>query len=217
MRSPPDPRNLHERGGVRRVTSASSAPIRRASRSTCSMDSLSRARSGSGKFACVCCIASASAIRRSSFRCRGFSRSQSRRFALRFRPNHSSPVPAGRPASGSVEVVAAAFGFLIRNNTLCRSSPLYLEFCQNHGSRSVLHSSARRCPEKCSARPSPVSFSRITDHGSRVTDHETRVSRHQSRVASHFFNASIFSPLICPPISTRPVTRIARVSNTSPP
>jgi len=184
MGSPPDPRNLHERGGVRRVTSASSAPIRRASCSTSSIDWLSRARSGSGKFACVCCIAKASAIRRSSFRCRGFNRSQSRRFALRFRPSHSSPVPAGRPASGSVEVVAVAFGFLIRNNTLCRSSPLYLEFCQNHGSRSVLHSSARRCPEKCSARPSPVSFSRITDHGSRITKHGSPVTSHESPVTS---------------------------------
>jgi hypothetical protein len=33
----------------------------------------------------------------------------------------------------------------------------------------------------------------------------------------HFFNASILSALICPPISTRPVTRIARVSNSKPP
>ena len=127
---PPRPRNLHERGGVRRVTSASSAPIRRARRSTCSMDSLNRARSGSGKFACVCCIAKASAITRSSFRCRGFNRSQSRRFALRFRPSHSSPVPAGRPASGSVELPAAvvpavAFGFLIRNS-IFRAAPHYL-------------------------------------------------------------------------------------------
>lgn len=58
---------------------------------------------------------------RSSFLCRGFSRSQSRRFALRFRPSHSSPVPSGRPASGSAELVdagvlAAEFGFLIRNS-----------------------------------------------------------------------------------------------------
>lgn len=123
----PRPRNTHARGGVRRVTSASSAPIRRASRSTSSMDWLSRARSGSGKFACVCCIASASAITRSSFRCRGFSRSQSRRFALRFRPSHSSPVPAGRPASGSAELPAAvvpavAFGFRIRNNIFSSST-----------------------------------------------------------------------------------------------
>jgi len=158
MGSPPRPRNLHERGGVRRVTSASSIPIRRARRSTCSMDSLNRARSGSGKFACVCCIAKASAIMRSSFRCRGFNRSQSRRFALRFRPSHSSPVPAGRPASGSAEVVAAVFGFLIRNNTICSSSPLYLEFCPNHGSPNVSQSIACRLFEKCSAGRSPAAF-----------------------------------------------------------
>ena len=121
----PRPRNLHARGGVRRVTSASSAPIRRARRSTCSMDSLNRVRNGSGKFACVCCIAKASAIIRSSFRCRGFNRSQSRRLALRFRPSHSSPVPAGRPVSGSAEVVAVVFGFFIRNNILSSSAPSY--------------------------------------------------------------------------------------------
>ena len=33
----------------------------------------------------------------------------------------------------------------------------------------------------------------------------------------YFFNASNFSPLICPSCSTRPVTRIKRVSNTRPP
>jgi len=179
MGSPPDPRNLHERGGVRRVTSASSAPIRRASRSTCSMDSLSRARSGSGKFACVCCIASASAIRRSSFRCRGFNRSQSRRFALRLRPSHSSPVPAGRPASGSAEVVAVVFGFLTRNNISC--SPALSYRC-----RSLF---------LCALCVLRVLWVNVF----------------------YFFNASIFSPLICPPTSTRPVTRIARVSNTNPP
>jgi hypothetical protein len=210
MGSLPQPRNLHERGGVRRVTSASSTPICRARRSTCSIDSLNRARSGSGKFACVCCIAKASAIIRSSFRCRGFNRSQSRRFALRFRPSHSSPVPAGRPVSGSAEVVAAAFGFFIRNSTLGSSSPSYLEFCRNHGSPNVSQSPVCRLSEKCSAGRSPAAFPLITGHGSRD-------AYHQSPVTSHFFNASIFSPLICPPTSTRPVTRIARVSNTNPP
>jgi hypothetical protein len=92
------------------------------------MDWLNRARSGSGKFACVCCIAKASAITRSSFRCRGFSRSQSRCFVLLFRPSHSSPVPAGRPASGSAEVVAVVFGFLIRNSILYSSAPSHLKF-----------------------------------------------------------------------------------------
>jgi len=118
----PLPRNRHARGGVRRVTSASSTPIRFASRSTCSMDSLNRARSGSGRLACVCCIAKASAIIRNSLRCRGFNRSQSRRLALRLRPSHSSPVPAGLPVSGSAEVVAVVLGFRIRNNIFYRSA-----------------------------------------------------------------------------------------------
>ena len=163
---PPRPRNRHERGGVRRVTSASSAPIRRAKLSTCSMDSLNRARSGSGRFACVCCIAKASAITRSSFRCRGFSRSQSRRFALRFRPSHSSPVPAGRPASGSVELPAAvvpavALGFLVRNSIL-RGSALR---------RSC------RCFTLCSLRsPSPLCKCFFTGHEARIASCQTPVT-----------------------------------------
>ena len=181
MGSSLSPRNLHEPGGVRRATSASSAAMRRASRSTCSMDSLNRARSGSGKFAGICPIAKASAIMRSSFRCRGFSRSQSRRFALRFRPSHSSPVLAGLAASGSAgllaaEVAAAACGFFIRNNISCSSRPSY----------------------SCRVLFSPFSASSV-------------------QMFFHFCNASILSPLICPSISTRPVTRIARVSNTNPP
>ena len=165
---PPHPRNLHERGGVRRVTSASSTPIRRARRSTCSMDSLSRARSGSGKFAWVCCIAKASAITRSSFLCRGFNRSQSRRFALRFRPSHSSPVPAGRPASGSIELPAAvvpvvAFGFLVRNSI--PRGPIPARSCRCF-SLCPLRSSSPMC--KC--------FLRITDHESRSTYCQSRVT-----------------------------------------
>src|SRR5215471_21843930 len=42
----------------------------------------------------------------------GLSRSQSRRLELRFRPSHSSPVPAGRPVSGSV--AGGVVGFLVR-------------------------------------------------------------------------------------------------------
>src|SRR6266700_2277929 len=40
---------------------------------------------------------------------------------------------------------------------------------------------------------------------------------HESRITSHFLRASSFSPLICPSCSTRPVTRIVRVSKTRPP
>jgi len=166
----PRPRNRHARGGVRRVTSASSTPIRRARRSTCSMDSLSRDRSGSGKFACVCCIAKASAITRSSFRCRGFNRSQSLRFALRFRPSHSSPVPAGRPASGSVELPAAVvpaviFGFLVRNSIL--RDPISTRSC--------------RCFSLCPlSSPSPLCEffyrSRITSQEARIASHQTTVT-----------------------------------------
>src|ERR1700736_4701066 len=94
-------RNLHTRGGVRRAASASSALKRPASRSTSSMAALSRPRTESGNCACVCCSASASAIKRICLRLRGFNRSHSRRLLLRFRPSHSSPVPAGRPVSGS--------------------------------------------------------------------------------------------------------------------
>src|SRR6266851_8719126 len=93
--------NLHARGGVRRATSASSARVRATSRSSSSTAALSRARTESGSCACVWCSASASAMMRTCPRLRGFNRSQSRRLLLRFRPSHSSPVPAGRPVSGS--------------------------------------------------------------------------------------------------------------------
>src|SRR6266851_4944597 len=105
-------RNLHTRGGVRRATSASSARVRAASRSISPMAALRRARSGSGSCACVCWSASASAIMRICPRLRGFKRSQSRRLLLRFCPSHSSPVPAGRPVSGSA--TGAGFCFFVR-------------------------------------------------------------------------------------------------------
>src|SRR6266478_5230478 len=104
--------NLHTRGGVRRATSASSALKRPASRSTSSIAALSRARTESGNCTCVCCSASASEIKRICLLLRGFNRSQSRRLLLRFRPSHSSPVPAGRPVSGSA--TGAGFCFLGR-------------------------------------------------------------------------------------------------------
>jgi len=175
MRSLAQPRNSYAPGGVRRVTSASSVPIRRARRSTCSMDSLNRARSGSGRFACVCCMASASAIMRSSFLCRGFSRSHSRRFALRFRPSHSSPVPAGLPVSGSAEVVAVVFGFLIRNSILCRPSPSSWRSLSESGLPNVPQTAPCRLLEKCSARRSPAVF---------PTSHESPVTHHLSPVTS---------------------------------
>src|SRR5467141_2699370 len=103
------PRNLHTRGGVRRATSASSALKRLASRSTSSVAALSRPRTESGNCACVCCSASASAIKRICLLLRGFNCSQSRRLLLRFRPSHSSPVPAGRPVSGSATGVVFCF------------------------------------------------------------------------------------------------------------
>src|SRR5216684_1319385 len=106
------PCNPHARGGVRRATSASSALKRPARRSTSAIVALSRARSGSGSCAWVCCSASASAIMRICPRLRGFNRSQSRRLLLRFRPSHSSPVPAGRPVSGSA--TGAGFCFFVR-------------------------------------------------------------------------------------------------------
>src|SRR6266404_5235059 len=102
-------RNLHPRGGVRRATSASRALKRPASRSTSSTAALSRPRTESGNCACVCCSASASAIMRSCLLLRGFNRSQSRRSLLRFRPSHSSPVPAGLPASGSATSAGVSF------------------------------------------------------------------------------------------------------------
>src|SRR6266705_2276558 len=105
-------RNLHTRGGVRRATSASSALVRATSRSISLIVELRRARSGSGSCACVCCSASASAIMRICPRLRGFNRSQSRLLLLRFRPSHSSTVPAGRPVSGSA--TGAVFCFLGR-------------------------------------------------------------------------------------------------------
>src|SRR6266446_6286605 len=46
----------------------------------------------------------------------------------------------------------------------------------------------------------------------RVTSHESRITNPEPRATTHFFNASSFSPLICPSGSTRPVTRIVRVS-----
>src|SRR5216684_4941962 len=57
-------------------------------------------------------------------RLRGFNRSQSRRLLLRFRPSHSSPVPAGRPFSGSVAVSVFCFLAWIIFNSSQRSSPL---------------------------------------------------------------------------------------------
>src|SRR6266481_3902529 len=117
-------RNLHTRGGVRRATSASSALKRPASRSTSSTAALSRPRTESGNCACVCCSASASAIKRICLRLRGFNRSHSRRLLLRFRPSHSSPVPAGRPVSGSVTVSVFCFLAWIIFNSSQRSSPL---------------------------------------------------------------------------------------------
>ena len=102
-------RNLHTRGGVRRATSASSAVKRPASRSTSSIAALSRARTESGNCACVCCSASASAIMRICLLLRGFNRSQSWRLLLRFRPSHSSPVPAGRPVCGSATGAGVCF------------------------------------------------------------------------------------------------------------
>src|SRR6266550_5900959 len=122
-------RNLHKRGGVRRATSASSALKRTASRSTSSIAALSRPRTESGNCACVCCSASASAIMRICLRLRGFNRSQSRRLLLRFRPSHSSPVPAGRPVSGSATGAGLCFLDCIMTHLLLsrdgfRESPL---------------------------------------------------------------------------------------------
>ncbi len=112
---------LYSRGGVRRSISASNARIRVTRRSNSSVAALSRARRGSGKRACVCCMARASAIRRICFRLRGLSRSHSRRFALRFRPSHSSPVAAGRPASGSaIEAVLCGFVRIIGHHPWCK-------------------------------------------------------------------------------------------------
>jgi len=143
-------RKFHSRGGVRRATSARSAPIRPMTRLSSSIATLSLVRSGSGKWACVCCKESASAITRICLRLRGFSLSHSRRFPLRFLPSHSSPVPAGRPASGSA--IGDVFGILARN--MCHRWP---------------------------------------------------------------FSAVSISQLICPSISTRPVTRSVRDSNTTLP
>ena len=53
----------------------------------------------SGNRAWFCCSASASASIRSSLRCRGFNRSQSRRFSLRLRPARLA-ASAGRPVCG---------------------------------------------------------------------------------------------------------------------
>jgi hypothetical protein len=145
------PCNLHVRGGVARVTSASSARMRVTRRSNSVRVALRRVRSGSGNCARVCWSASASAITRICLRLSGLSRSQSRRLELRFRPSHSSPLPAGRPVSGSATGVV--FPVLVRI----------------------------------------IKYTR------------------------YFPNASSFSPLICPFCSTRPVTRMARVSKTSPP
>ena len=145
------PCNLHVRGGVARVTSASSARMRVTSRSSSLRVALRRARSGSGNCAWVCWSANASAITRICLRLSGLSRSQSRRFVLRFCPSHSSPLPAGRPVSGSAAGVVC---------------PILVRIIKFTG---------------------------------------------------YFPNASSFSPLICPFCSTRPVTRMARVSKTSPP
>src|SRR6266446_28840 len=51
----------------------------------------------------------------------------------------------------------------------------------------------------------------------RLLFHESPVTSHESPLTTHFFNASSFSPLICPSGSTRPVTRIVRVSFTRSP
>src|SRR6266403_1687178 len=132
--------NLHTRGGVRRATSASSALKRPASRSTSSIAALSRARTESGNCTCVCCSASASAIKRICLLLRGFNRSQSRRLLLRFRPSHSSPVPAGRPFSGSVAVSVFCFlAWIIFNSS--QRSPLLDCSYTNHQSRVTSHES----------------------------------------------------------------------------
>lgn len=154
-------RNLHVRGVVRRATSTKRARMRVARRSRSSIAELSRARSGSGKVACVCCMASASAIMRSSLRWRGFSRSQRRRFALRLCPSHSSAVPAGRPDCGS------GVG-------------------KDRGLKRII-------------------FHRMQSPNART------MWRHK------LLSASSRSPLICPSGSTRPVTRMVRVSKTIPP
>ena len=145
------PCNLHVRGGVRRVTSASSAWMRATSRSSSLRVALKRARRGSGNCAWVCWSARASAIIRICLRLSGLSRSHSRRLVLRFCPSHSSPLPAGCPVSGSA--TGAVFPILVR----------IIKF------------------------------------------------------TGYFPSASSFSPLICPFGSTRPVTRMARVSKTSLP
>ena len=150
-------------GGLLRAISASSALIRPATRSNSSIAALSLARSGSGKRACTCCCASASAISRICLRLRGFNCSHSLRFALRLRPSHCSPVPAGRPASGS------AMG---------------ISFCVF----------ARITPQ-----PVPCAFRVLCVN------------------SFYFLSAANSSQFTCPSCSTLPVTRSARVSNTSPP
>src|ERR1700682_598462 len=143
--------NLHTRGGVRRATSASSARKRPPSRSTSSVAALSRPRTESGNCACVCCSASASAIKRICLRLRGFNRSQSRRLLLRFRPSHSSPVPAGRPRSGSatgagflgfvliMKFISPSFqpsdGFLTRHQS--RTTESEIPRAKNHNQREI--------------------------------------------------------------------------------
>jgi hypothetical protein len=150
-------------GGVLRAISASTAPIPLTTRSNSSIVALNLARIGSGNRACVCCSANASAMIRICLRLRGFSRSHSRRFALRLCPSHCSPVPAGRPVSGSATCVA---------------------FCVF----------VRITPELV-----PRAFSALCV------------------IVSYFLSAANPSQFTCPSCSTRPVTRSARVSNTSPP
>jgi hypothetical protein len=150
-------------GGLLRAISASRAPIRPAIRSSSSIAALNLARSASGKRACACCCASASAISRICLRLRGFNCSHSLRFALRLRPSHCSPVPAGRPASGSATGIASCvFARIILQPVFCAFRVLCFD-----------------------------SF--------------------------YFFSAVNPSQFTCPSCSTLPVTRSARVSNTSPP
>jgi len=154
---------LYSFGGFLRAISASSAPIRPATRSNSPIAALSLARNASGKRACACCCTSASAISRICLRLLGFNCSHSLRFALRLRPSHCSPVPAGRPASGSATGISfCVFARITPQPVSCA----FLALCVD-------------------------SF--------------------------YFLSAANPSQFTCPSCSTLPVTRSARVSNTSPP